>query len=196
MTHTARTALLSTAITLLATPALAHPGHSMDVSFVEGLMHPILGTDHLFAIVSTAVIAATQGGRAQSLIPITFLGFMAIGGAMGMAGVMIPFVESAIALTVLVLTMTIALDARPAFGVLIAMSALFASVHGCAHGAELPADSNSILFGAGFLSGTTLLLVLGVGVGHGLRRLTIESNLPRRAFGLATAAAGVTLIFQ
>lgn len=94
---------LSAVFVLAPTIALAHPGHGDPSGLMQGLAHPITGIDHVLAMVSVGVLAAKLGGRALWLVPLSFMSVMAGAGALGMAGIQLPFAEVGIALSVIVL---------------------------------------------------------------------------------------------
>ena len=95
---------VAAAAILVAIPgaALAHPGHDAG-GFAHGLVHPLGGLDHVLAMVAVGLYAALPGRRALWLVPATFVGVMAIGGALGATGYPRPYVETGIALSVIVL---------------------------------------------------------------------------------------------
>ena len=70
-------------------------------SFKAGISHPILGLDHLLAMVSVGVISNQMGGIAILAVPTTFVGFIALGGILGMINIGLFPVELGIALSVL-----------------------------------------------------------------------------------------------
>ncbi|MFZ2100120.1 MAG: HupE/UreJ family protein, partial [Oricola sp.] len=79
------------ALALIATPAFAHPGH--DVSgFNSGFFHPILGLDHLLAMVAVGVWSAAQPATIAWRGPATFVAILAAGALLGVNGVALPFV--------------------------------------------------------------------------------------------------------
>ena len=80
---------------VMATPALAHPGHGVE-SFAAGVAHPLIGLDHIAVMVAVGLWAALKGGRALWAWPAAFIGVMLVGGALGMAHVPVPFVEPGI----------------------------------------------------------------------------------------------------
>ena len=84
------------AFVLLPRAALAHTGHGDTGGFAHGFMHPIGGLDHVLAMVAVGLYAALLGGRALWLVPATFIGVMAIGGALGIAGYPCPIRKSAL----------------------------------------------------------------------------------------------------
>jgi len=81
------------------------------------------------------------------------------------------------------ITFSVRLPATLSMGVV----ALFALFHGWAHGAEMPAMSTGLTYGAGFVLATALLHTVGLGLGFLLHR---QPSLSRIAGGVV-AAAGV-----
>src|SRR3712207_6167210 len=73
-----RSAFLALAL-LLATPAFAHPGAGPHGGFAHGFAHPILGFDHVLAMVSVGLWAGLVGGRAVWAWPAAFVAVMAAG---------------------------------------------------------------------------------------------------------------------
>ena len=94
-----RIALIATLVLVSATPAFAHAGHGI----ASGFLHPFLGWDHLIAMLTVGAWGATLGGRAIWAVPAAFVSAMIVGGAFGMAGIEVPFVETMILASVLVL---------------------------------------------------------------------------------------------
>ena len=89
---------------------MAHDGHGS--SFMEGLQHPILGLDHLLAMLSVGILSAQMGGKAIWTVPLVFVSVMLFGGLMGISSEGIPFIETAIAISVIVLGIAIALEKK------------------------------------------------------------------------------------
>jgi urease accessory protein len=175
--------------------ALAHPGHVGDVGFVDGLIHPLSGLDHLLAMVAVGLLAAQLGGRALWALPSTFVSVMALGGLAGASAMPPPFVEAAMELSVLVFGLAIVarlnLPALPA----VALVGAFAIFHGYAHGLEMPAAASGPPFGLGFMLATAMLHGLGIALGLSLGR--IEAFAGRRAVqtcGALIAAGGFGLV--
>src|SRR3954468_18611232 len=101
--------LAALAVILLPTIAFAHTGVGKTSGFMHGFGHPISGLDHILAMVMVGVFAWQLGGRALWLVPTSFVLMMAAGGALGVFGIDVPFVEVSIALSVIVLGMSVAL---------------------------------------------------------------------------------------
>lgn len=72
---------------------------------LSGFLHPILGLDHLLAMVAVGFLSAQMGGRAIWTVPAAFVGVMALGAVLGILGVAIPvpLVEYGITGSVLIL---------------------------------------------------------------------------------------------
>ena len=143
----------------------AHPGHGM-LDFSAGAVHPILGADHLLAMVAVGLLGAQLGGRARWAVPAAFVGALALGAfAAGAAGFAIPGMEHGIALSVLILGAIVAFANRlPLFGAA-AIAAVCGIFHGVAHGSEMPADATGALYGAGFVLASAALHIMGAGFG-------------------------------
>jgi len=181
---------------LVAIPgaALAHPGHDAG-GFAHGLVHPLGGLDHVLTMVAVGLYAALPGGRALWLVPATFVGVMAIGGALGAAGYPLPYVETGIALSVIVLGLAVALRVSlPTLGAM-ALAGLFAIFHGHTHGAEMPLGVSGVTYAAGFMLATALLHGAGIAIGLVAGRLAEHGGWRiAQAAGGAMALAGIALL--
>lgn len=187
------TILAMLAVLLLgATPAEAHLLGAEGAGLAAGLLHPLAGLDHLLAMITVGVWAAQIGGRARWLVPAAFAGMVVVGGAIGMGGAAIPGMETAIALSVLLLGGVILLALRPDPALGMMLVGAFALFHGYAHGTELPEAAAPLPYAAGFLAATVLLHAAGIGLGIGLPQ--IAGALGLRLGGAAVAAAGVVLL--
>jgi urease accessory protein len=165
----AASTVLAAALTLLATPALAHTGQGVAGGFTTGFMHPITGPDHVVAMVAVGMWGAFLGAPAIWLLPIVFPLVMAFGGVLGVVGVPMPGVEIGIALSAIGLGLVVAI------------------FHGYAHGAELPQATNAIAYSIGFVLATGLLHLCGISFGL-LVRWPIGERAVRTTGGLITCA--------
>lgn len=178
---------LYAAVLLGATPAFAHIGESVG-GFASGLLHPITGLDHVVAMVAVGLWGGILGGGAMWLLPIVFPLVMAMGGALGVAGVPVPGVEIGIALSGVVLGLMVVFSVRPPVWVAAAMVGVFAIFHGYAHGTELPAAADPAVFAIGFVVATGLLHLLGIAIG--LIGKWSAGRVAVRAMGVGIAVAG------
>jgi urease accessory protein len=145
--------------------AFAHSGHGDTSELMHGFSHPITGIDHVLAMIAVGVLAAQLGGRALWLMPVCFVGIMAVAGALGMAGIPLPFSELGISLSVIVLGLAVAFRLSPPELAAMALVGFFAVFHGHAHGAEMPAAASGIAYAVGFIGATAMLHAAGVGIG-------------------------------
>jgi urease accessory protein len=127
----------------------------------SGLALPLTGLDHLLAMLAVGAWSAQLGGSAIAAVPAAFVAFMSLGGALGIAGLPLPWVEGAIALSVVVLGCAIAAGQRVAPVVAGAAVALFGTYHGFAHGKEVAGAVGQASYVAGFLVTTAGLHVMG-----------------------------------
>jgi urease accessory protein len=166
---------------------LAHIGQG-DVSggFLAGLEHPVLGLDHVVAMVSVGIWGAQLRQPAIWVLPVTFPMVMSFGGILGGLGVPIPGIEIGIALSAIVLGMMIALVVRPPLWVAGVIVGIFAIFHGYAHGAELPESANAISYAMGFVIATGSLHALGILIG-------VINKWPAGAKILRVGGVGVAL---
>lgn len=184
--------VLSAVIVGLATPALAHTGVGPTNSFMAGLQHPVFGLDHLLAIVAVGLWATFAEPKHLWVAPAGFLCGMLLGGAAGMTGLMLPGVESAIVLSVVVFGVLGLFAAKVPPVLAFIGAALFAGAHGIAHGAEMPAGGGALSYGLGFLLATSALLAAGVAIGQAAKHF--EAGRIGQAAGAALAAAGLVLM--
>jgi urease accessory protein len=186
--------LIVAAFALAPTLAHAHPGHAGhdDGGIGWGLLHPLTGLDHLLAMIAVGLWAVQLGGRALWLLPTAFLGAMTLGGAFGLAGAQLPFVEPMILASVLVLGALIAFAARLPLGLSAGIVALGAFFHGQAHGAEMSAGAGAWFAALGVLLATALLHGAGIGAGLTLQRVSRSRAL--RFAGATILVAAVLLV--
>ena len=179
--------LFAAATIFAAFPGLAsaHVGVGETSGFAAGFFHPLLGMDHVLAMLAVGLWAAQAGGRMTWAAPCTFVAVMIAGGALGAAGAPLPFVEQGILASVLVLGLLISAAARLPFAYSIAVVAFFALFHGHAHGTEMPLHASGAAYSAGFALATVLLHAAGIGVGAGLAKLDLV-RLVRYAGGAIT----------
>jgi urease accessory protein len=181
----------ATMLLLFAVPALAHTGSSTG-GFIGGFAHPLFGLDHVVAMVAVGLWGAFLGPPAIWLLPIVFPLVMAFGGVIGILGMPLPGVETAIALAAVVLGTMVALAARPPLWVAALMVGAFAIFHGHAHGAELPPGADVVAYSVGFVVATGLLHLTGIAIG--LLARWRAGRIAVRTAGGAIALAGVAFL--
>jgi urease accessory protein len=172
---------------LAAAPAEAHSGTGLAGGFVSGFAHPFGGADHLLAMASVGLWGAFLGRPLVYLLPVVFPLMMVVGAVFGMTGVPMASVETGIALSVLVLGSCIALAFRAPLWLAMAIVALFAIFHGCAHGRELPSAADPAGYSLGFVLATGSIHIAGITLGLVKARAGGEA-----AIRIAGGAIGLT----
>jgi urease accessory protein len=143
----------------------AHEGAGVTGGFISGFMHPVLGWDHVIAMVAVGLWGAFLGTPAIWILPVVFPLIMAFGGALGVLGIPMPAVETGIAASAVVLGAMVAFAVRPPIWVAAVIVGAFAIFHGHAHGTELPSAANPFAYSVGFVVATGLLHLLGISFG-------------------------------
>jgi urease accessory protein len=164
--------LLRLAMAFLAlAPAVAsaHPGHE-STGLVHGFMHPLGGFDHVVAMVAVGLLAARLGGRALWLVPASFVATMTVAGFAGSTGVALPYVETGIVVSVVVLSAVALFGVAMPVAAAMGLVGFFAVFHGYAHGLEMPETASGITYGSGFVAATAMLHGVGIGLGLMIRQ--------------------------
>lgn len=192
MNHAMRLLALSVLIALQPGMAFAHTGLNGAAGFAQGLLHPVSGADHLLAMVAVGLWASQAGGRAMWAIPSVFLAAMVLGGGLGIAGVPVPYVEEGILASVLVFGLLAAGASRLPLSWSVPAVGLLASLHGHAHGVELPADIGAVPYTVGFVAATALLHGAGLGLAALVRGS--DREIVTRVAGGVVVLAGLCLV--
>jgi urease accessory protein len=185
-------ALAFCTLTLAAFPVQAHIAEGMAGGLVSGFLHPVLGLDHVVAMIAVGLWGAFLGGSAIWMLPIVFPLVMALGGVLGIMGVPIPYVEAGIAGSAIILGLMVAGAIRPPLWVAGLIVGGFAIFHGHAHGTELPQAANAMSYSIGFVVATGLLHLTGIA--FGLLTKWSSGKVLVRTGGAAIALAGVVFL--
>ena len=160
--------MIGLAALLLAAPSLAH-AHPIEAAagFKSGLLHPVFGLDHFLAMLSVGIVSAQLGRSRIWTVPGMFVLAMIVGAAFGLKGDVWRFSEAGIAISLIVLGAAIATVTEDvnSWPVLLVVAG-FGSLHGHAHGLELPKAADPIYYAAGFLTSTIIIHLLGVAIGY------------------------------
>jgi urease accessory protein len=186
--------LLLVAWLLSPAAAFAHTRGGEASGFLAGLSHPVSGLDHVLAMIAVGLWGAQLGAPAVWLLPVTFPMVMAFGGTLGLLGVKIPGIEIGIALSAIGLGAAVLFEARPKLGIAAVLVGFFAIFHGHAHGTELPAGANGVLYSIGFVIATGLLHATGIGIGL-IHRWPAGRTVLRWA-GAVVALAGLAFLWR
>ena len=188
---------LIVALSLAAEPALAH--HVMDgkmpVTFGEGLLsglgHPIIGLDHLVALIAVGCLAATQ--RMGAWLAIGYVVAMMIGAAAHLGEATVPGSEFFVAVSVIALGVLLIRKSPLRLDIVIALFAFTGLAHGYALGESIAGAEQTPLY-AYFLglvviqSGIVLLAMAAVPL------LTARKPSINRLIGGAVAGIGCGIL--
>ena len=188
-------ALLLIAACAMATSASAHIGTDLgahaETGFIDGLLHPFTGLDHLAAMLAVGFWSALTARRLWT-VPLAFAAMLLVGALLGLAGIELPAVEPMIAASVLVLGLLVALRASLPAALAAALVGMFALFHGVAHGAELAGAAHIGAPLLGMLMATLALHAAGLVAGLALR----HNAWTARVAGAGVAALGALLLTQ
>lgn len=190
---------LAATLVFTAAAAAAHAGEAAGGGFLTGFPHPVLGWDHVAAMVAVGLWGAFLGPPAIWLLPVTFPLVMALGGALGVAGVPVPGIELGIAASALIIGLAALLAWRPPLVIAAVVVGFFAIFHGHAHGTEMPEVASPLAHAAGFVIGTGLLRLAGIALAAAVLGLAALAGrdlgrLPTVAIAAAGAvAAGLAI---
>ena len=183
--------LLSVGLLAAALPASAHPGHdAVGSSLFSGFTHPLLGVDHLVAMLLVGVWSAQLGGRARVQLPLVFVALMLVGAGVSFAGFGLAQAQAGIVASLLILGLFGALALRVPAATATMLVAGFALCHGLAHGAELPASASALRYALGFTLSSVLLQLAGQQLPASGLRLARAAGIAGIATGLVYAVAG------
>jgi urease accessory protein len=182
---------LTLSVTILAyiPTADAHSMGAEGAGFITGLAHPLMGLDHLLAMIAVGIWAAQTGGSAVWRLPLSFIVMMAVAALISASGFSLPTLEPLIAGSVVSLGLMVVLAIRLPGNLSMLLVGLFAVFHGYAHGLEMPQASSAIQYGSGFVLATTVLNLIGIGLG----KIAYRKHLLSRLSGSIIAIAGLYL---
>lgn len=182
---------LLAALTLLPSLAFAHPGHDTS-GMMAGLLHPLMGWDHLLAMVAVGMLAVMGRQKIAWQLPVAFVSFMLIGALVGISGIAIPAVEMGILLSLVALGGLLAvghINKSVYVPVLSVCCAVFGMLHGNAHGLELPANASAVSYISGFTLATIALHLAGcILASIGASKW---QDIAMKSSGIAIAGAGL-----
>jgi urease accessory protein len=178
---------------MIAQPAWAH--HPMDgklpQTFLQGLLsgfgHPVIGVDHLAAIVGVGILAALAGRSAA--VVLAFSVSVIAGVGLHLSGIDLPASELFVGLTTLLIGALVILRQSMSAGRALLLFALAGLVHGYALGESIVGAEASPLMA--YLLGLLIMqTTIGVVVYAAVRSL---ARWPARTTGLTVAGVLVAL---
>jgi urease accessory protein len=180
-------AILFLAVAFWPVLAWAHVESGEAGGFLSGMSHPVSGLDHVVAMIAVGLWGAQLGMPAIWVLPVAFPMMMAAGGMLGLVGMPLPGVEIGIALSAVVLGALVLGRVRLPLAAAVVIVGFFAVFHGHAHGTELPAGQNALLYSLGFVIATGLLHAVGITIGL-IQRWELGGQVLRGSGGLVLVA--------
>ncbi|ASP46810.1 HupE/UreJ family protein [Cognaticolwellia beringensis] len=183
--------MMSLALMLTTTAALAHPGHGADVqsSFLSGLLHPLMGLDHLLAMAAIGFWSIRQSAVMKRNAPLFVIGGMVLGATLAWGGLNLAGIEMGIAMTVLLAGILIATMTKLPTVVGGTLVVMFMVTHGYAHGTEMAAGTSLLIYMAGFIIATLAITMIGRRLGTLM--LNADNRISRALGGVVAVIGGV-----
>ena len=140
-------------------------------AMLAGLKHPLTGWDHCLALLVIGC-AATLVARKPGLLPAMFFSGLAVGGALGSAGLALPQMSFLAMAALIMAAGAIAIRKRTTFYLLAALTAAFGLCQGNSHALMLVLPQAMAGYAFGFVISSAALMLAGGLLGLGLRRLS------------------------
>lgn len=179
---------------LTASIAMAHPGHGEPASssLLSGLLHPLLGIDHLLAMGAIGFWSIRQSPTLKRGIPIFVVGGMIVGAGMAWAGISLAGIETGIAMSVLLVGVLIATLSKLPTAVGGSLVALFMIAHGYAHGSEMAQGASLVSYLTGFVIATVAITFMGRALGTVM--LKADNRVTRALGGVIAIIGGILAV--
>ncbi|BDG72563.1 HupE/UreJ family protein [Roseomonas fluvialis] len=173
---------------LAAGPAIAHAGAANGLG--SGLAHPLLGLDHLIAMLAIGFWSSQVGLARAWLLPGTFLGGLVVGILLGLLITPPGGTELLVSGSVVLLGVAVGIGGPRRVELAFPLAAAIGLIHGFAHGAEI--GDSVVLTIIGMLVGSALLLTIGYVGGRwlGKRDSLVQTG------GAGVIAAGLVLFLM
>jgi urease accessory protein len=182
-------------------PAFAHHlmGGRTPATFGEGILsglgHPVIGLDHLAAVIAVGCLAAAH--RSASVLAVAFVLAMIGGVALHLHGTSVPGAEILVALTVLALGLLMVLHRDMSAGAAVVLFAMVGVIHGYALGESIYGAERTPLYA--YLVGLAIIQsVIALAAVHVTRALVRgPSDLATvRLVGAGIAGIGLAILMQ
>jgi urease accessory protein len=185
---------------LVSAPAFAHHvmGGRMPATFGEGILsglgHPVIGLDHLAAVVAVGCLAAAH--RSASVLAVVFVLAMTGGVALHLHGTAVPGAEILVALTVLALGVLI-VRGNISAGTAAVLFAMVGVIHGYALGESIYGAERAPLYAylIGLAVIQSVIALAATHVTRSLARASPDLSAVRLA-GAGIAGIGLAILMQ
>lgn len=143
--------------------AEAHPLHwaSESLGFWGGFFHLFTSPEHVFALMMIGMWLGRGGRHVIKLMPVVYVVLMLIGAWLTLFSVELPYAESALSLSLLVLAVMLVLGNRASFSVMMLTVGNIAVLDGYMHAYDMLLDTEAVFFTVGFVLGALGLIAVG-----------------------------------
>jgi urease accessory protein len=189
--------LIAIILTLTPSILMAHGTQPIiDIfGFKSGFLHPVMGLDHLLAMLCVGMISSRIGKKAIWQVPLCFVAVMALGCVVGFYSGEIGFLEYVISLSVVIFGFLFLSPRYLSLKATLITVAIFAFAHGVAHGKDMPIFVLPEIYILGFITSTATIHIMGVSIGEIINRLP-KSKTIIKITGLGLILAGIILFTQ
>jgi urease accessory protein len=194
--------MVAMAVLLFADPALAHHpmGGTTPATFWHGLLsglgHPIIGLDHLAAVIAVGCLAAFQPRGA--ILPAGYVVASMLGAAAHIGEATVPHAEVFVALSVVALGLMVFRKTPLRTDLTVALFAAVGLIHGYALGESIAgAESTPIV--AYFIGLAVIQSAIAISVMYGVRMLKDRAALQllaMRVIGAFAVGAGAAILLM
>lgn len=176
-------------------------------SLQAGALHPLLGLDHLLALLGMGMLYKSSSGNNASTIAsknattpasptkyasLLFVPVMLLAAIFGLHGAGLPEMETGITLSLIILGAVLMQHSRVPSLLKIPAVTAFAAYHGMAHGLEMPLAAQPAFYLLGMVITSALLQALGAKLQEVLLRL--KTRQPESKAGAVLAMVGAYLV--
>jgi len=177
-------------VLLFQSSAYAHSTETINASLLSGLLHPLIGLDHLLAMIAIGLWSSQQKVFNKPATLTIIAGSLFVGFIISHLLPFYPLLEPTLAASILIISLfslfAAKLNARLSLYVII----FFVLHHGFAHGSEMQAGI-SALYLIGFIACSLLLQILGQ-----LLPLTLKPYLVKIPSIMLALAGSVLTVFS
>jgi urease accessory protein len=190
------------ALVIAVHPALAHHvmGGAMPATFADGLLsglgHPVIGLDHLAAVIAVGCLAATQTRGAWLIVGYVIA--MIVGAAAHIGEATVPGAEIFVSVSVIVLGAVLFRRQPPRLDIAIALFAFAGLVHGYALGESIAGAERTPIY-AYFVGLAAIQAAIALAAMYGTHILTSRTTGQAaivRVLGGVVAGIGLAMMVQ
>jgi len=177
-------------VLLFQSSAYAHSTETINASLLSGLLHPLIGLDHLLAMIAIGLWSSQQKVFNKPATLTIIAGSLFVGFIISHLLPFYPLLEPTLAASILIISLFSLFAARLNARLSLYVIIFFVLHHGFAHGSEMQAGI-SALYLIGFIVCSLLLQILGQ-----LLPLTLKPYLVKIPSIMLALAGSVLTVFS